>query len=89
MAVQNICELLSFTSTILFPQPEQFKYPVLISYGAIAVSAICYAGFVRKERGHLLHMAACLGGGQFRLALLAVMRNKGRLGQDRYEGLPA
>lgn len=82
MALQNICELLSFASTILFPQPEQFKYPVLISYGAIAVAATCYAGFVRKERGHLLHTAACLGGGQFRLL---VMRNKGR--HHRCEGL--
>ena len=81
MALQNICELLSFASTILFPQPEQFKYPVLISYGAIAIAAICYAGFVRKERGHLLHS---LGGGRFHLL---VMRNKGR--HHRREGLPS
>ncbi|OJJ37341.1 hypothetical protein ASPWEDRAFT_107452 [Aspergillus wentii DTO 134E9] len=62
MALQNIFELLSFATTIVFPLPEQFKYPVLISYGAIAMAAICFAGYVRKERGHLLHMSKCIGG---------------------------
>ncbi|EAW13147.1 putative iron-regulated transporter [Aspergillus clavatus NRRL 1] len=62
MAVQNIFEMLSFATTIAFPLPEQFKYPVFISYGAIATAAICFAAYVRKERGHLLHMTRCLGG---------------------------
>ncbi|KAL2011443.1 hypothetical protein VTN00DRAFT_4161 [Thermoascus crustaceus] len=62
MALQNIFELLSFASTIVFPRPEQFKYPVFISYGAIVVAAISFAVYVRKERGHLLHMSKCLGG---------------------------
>ncbi|KAJ9199702.1 hypothetical protein DTO164E3_4587 [Paecilomyces variotii] len=62
MALQNIFELLSFASTIMFPLPEQFKYPVLISYSAVAVAAICFAVYVRRERGHLLHTSKCLGG---------------------------
>ncbi|KAB8257920.1 hypothetical protein BDV32DRAFT_140042 [Aspergillus pseudonomiae] len=40
MALQNIFELLSFATTIVFPLPEQFKYPVYISYGAIAMAAV-------------------------------------------------
>lgn len=63
MALQSIFELLSFTSTIVFPLPAQFKYPVLISYGAVAVAAVSFAVYVRKERGHLLHASKCFGGG--------------------------
>ncbi|KAB8077708.1 Ferroporti-1 [Aspergillus leporis] len=64
MALQSIFELLSFATTIAFPLTEQFKYPVYISYGAIAMAAICFAAYVRKERGHLLHMSKCLGSGK-------------------------
>ncbi|RAH65792.1 putative iron-regulated transporter [Aspergillus aculeatinus CBS 121060] len=67
MALQNIFELLSFATTIAFPSPEQFKYPVYISYGAIAMAAACFAAYVRKERGHLLHTSKCLGGDKKRL----------------------
>lgn len=62
MALQNIFEMLSFASTIVFSQPGQFKYPVMISNGAVAVAAMCFAAYVRKERGHLLHRSKCLGG---------------------------
>ncbi|KAH8705396.1 hypothetical protein BGW36DRAFT_12718 [Talaromyces proteolyticus] len=64
MAVQSIFELLSFTSTIVFSRPDQFKYPVLISYGAIGTAAVLYAAYVRKVRGHLVHVSRCLGGKQ-------------------------
>jgi len=62
MALQNIFEMLSFASTIAFPLPSQFRYSVMISNGAVAVAAICFAAYVRKERGHLLHRFKCLGG---------------------------
>ncbi|KAL4891271.1 Ferroporti-1 [Aspergillus ambiguus] len=62
MALQNTFELLSFATTIVFPRPEQFKYPVYISYGAIGVAAIFFAAYVRRERGHLLHTSKCFGG---------------------------
>ncbi|PKY03533.1 hypothetical protein P168DRAFT_269833 [Aspergillus campestris IBT 28561] len=60
MALQNIAELLSFATTIAFPRPEDFRYPVFISFGAITMAAVCFAAYVRKERGHLLHMSRCL-----------------------------
>ncbi|KAJ5312693.1 hypothetical protein N7508_003523 [Penicillium antarcticum] len=62
MALQNVFEMLSFASTIAFPLPRQFRYPVLISSGAVAIAAICFAAYVRKERGHLLHRSKCMGG---------------------------
>ncbi|KAE8385125.1 Ferroporti-1 [Aspergillus alliaceus] len=66
MALQSVFELISFATTIVFPLPGQFKYPVYISYGAITVAAICFAAYVRKERGHLLHTSRCLGGDKLR-----------------------
>ncbi|KAF7589186.1 hypothetical protein BBP40_004674 [Aspergillus hancockii] len=51
MALQSIFELLSFATTIVFPLPEQFKYPVYISYGAIAMAAMCFAAYAPKARG--------------------------------------
>ncbi|KAJ9482693.1 hypothetical protein VN97_g10733 [Penicillium thymicola] len=62
MALQNVFEMLSFASTIVFPLPAQFGYPVMISSGAVAVAAVCFAAYVRKERGHLLHRSRCIGG---------------------------
>ncbi|KAF2091188.1 hypothetical protein K490DRAFT_1937, partial [Saccharata proteae CBS 121410] len=59
LALQNAFELLSFASTAVFARPDQFMYPVLISGGAVAVAACCFAAFVRKRRGHLLHASKC------------------------------
>lgn len=60
MSLQNFFELLSFTTTIIFYRPEDFKIPIYISAGAIAASAACFAAFVRQKRGHLLHTDRCL-----------------------------
>lgn len=60
MSLQNFFELLSFATTMFFYRPEDFKYPVYISAGAVAVSAACFAAFVRQKRGHLLHTSKCL-----------------------------
>jgi iron-regulated transporter 1 len=60
MSLQNVFELLSFTTTMVWWRPEDFKIPIYISAGAIATSAACFAGFVRQKRGHLLHTDRCL-----------------------------
>lgn len=62
MALQNFWEMLSFAATIIFQRPEQFRYPAIVSVCAVAVSAACFAAYVRKERGHLIHLSKCLGG---------------------------
>ena len=59
MSLQNLFELVSFATTMVFYRPVQFKLPIFISAGAIASSAACFAGFVRKKRGHLLHTDRC------------------------------
>nr|POF21045.1 solute carrier family 40 member 2 [Quercus suber] len=58
-AFQNIFEMLSFASTILLPNPNQFKYPAAISTAAVALAGVLYAIFVRARRGHLLHLSHC------------------------------
>jgi iron-regulated transporter 1 len=61
VALQNFFELLSFAATIAFPEPSQFAIPVLVSFGAVVSAAVCFAAYVRRERGHLLHASKCLG----------------------------
>lgn len=59
-SLQNFFELCAFASTVVFPKPQQFCYPALLSLAAVYCSAALYAKFVRDRRGHLLHMPACL-----------------------------
>lgn len=62
MALQNILGMLSLASIIVFSRPEQLQYAVMISSGAVAVAAVCFVAYMRKEREHLLHQSKCLGG---------------------------
>ncbi|KAL2396964.1 Solute carrier family 40 member 2 [Exophiala dermatitidis] len=64
MSLQNLFELCAFATTIAWPRPDQFRYPALVSLAALYLSAGLYAKFVRDRRGHLLHMPACLKGGE-------------------------
>lgn len=57
---QNSFEMLAFLSTVIFPRPEQFKFPAAISAVAVAAAAVLYACFVRDRRGHLLHPSKCM-----------------------------
>ncbi|KAK8153825.1 Ferroporti-1 [Phyllosticta citrichinensis] len=75
MALQNLFELLSFALTVVFPRPDQFVWPVLISAAAVAVAAACFAAFVRMRRGHLLHASRCVKG---RERYSAVPQSEGR-----------
>ncbi|GME43151.1 hypothetical protein DM02DRAFT_707097 [Neofusicoccum parvum] len=57
---QNLFELLSYVSTIVFSRPNQFQWPAVISAAAVYLAGAMYAGYVRKSRGHLLHYPACI-----------------------------
>ncbi|MDI1486552.1 MAG: hypothetical protein OHK93_005783 [Ramalina farinacea] len=64
-AWQNAFEILSFTSTIIFSRPAQFRWPALISVLAVASTNSAYTLYVRMKRGHLVHLEAvteCLCG---------------------------
>lgn len=79
MSLQNVFELLSFLTTMVFYRPEDFKYPVYISAAAVAASAACFAGYVRRERGHLVHADRCLkrwGKGKVRYRVLPTIEEE-------------
>ncbi|KAK7186215.1 hypothetical protein DPSP01_005044 [Paraphaeosphaeria sporulosa] len=59
-SLQNLFELCSFATTMVWARPDQFRFPVWVSGGVLAVSAACFAAFVRGKRGHLLHSSRCL-----------------------------
>ncbi|GAB1727057.1 hypothetical protein NU195Hw_g3910t1 [Hortaea werneckii] len=74
-ALQNAFEMLAFLSTIVFPRPEQFKYPAAISACAVAGACVLYATFVRSRRGHLLHLSKCMEGTHRRKARWTALRH--------------
>jgi len=55
-AAQAVFDILQYLSTIIFTRPEMFKIPVLMSCGSVWTALIIYSWFVRKRRGHLLHL---------------------------------
>ncbi|BFZ62775.1 hypothetical protein YB2330_003885 [Saitoella coloradoensis] len=59
-AFQNLFELLSYAMTIVFSRPEQFGYPATASAVVVLVAAALFALFVRRRRGHLLHVLKCV-----------------------------
>lgn len=60
VAAQNVFEMLSFASTIVFARPEQFQVPASISACAVLAAGVLYACFVRVRRGHLVHLSTCI-----------------------------
>lgn len=62
-SLQNFFELCTFAMTIIWSEPEQFKYPATVSLVAVYTAAAFYARYVRVERGHLLHLPECCTSG--------------------------
>lgn len=61
-SAQNLFELLAYVTTIIFPRPDQFQWPMLISVAAVYVAGGLYSWLVRQRRGHLFHApsSACI-----------------------------
>ncbi|ELR05825.1 hypothetical protein VC83_04398 [Pseudogymnoascus destructans] len=57
---QNLFELLSYVTTIIFSKADQFQWPAVISVIAVYVAGGTYMVFVRRRRGHLVHMPSCI-----------------------------
>lgn len=58
-AFQNLFEMFSYVTTIVFSDPKQFQWPVVISVIAVYMAGGMYAYFVRRRRGHLIHVPRC------------------------------
>ena len=54
-SVVNVFEIMGAAAAISFPHTEQFKWLSLGSFVAVTISWTLYAGWVRGQRGHLLH----------------------------------
>lgn len=59
-AFQNLFELISYATTVIFSRPDQFRWPVVTSVAAVYIAGGLYAMFVRKRRGHLFHAPPCI-----------------------------
>jgi iron-regulated transporter 1 len=51
----SMFELGQHIAAIVLHQPEQFKWIALMSWTAVAISTLIYAGWVWRMRGHLVH----------------------------------
>ncbi|KAJ3571358.1 hypothetical protein NPX13_g5406 [Xylaria arbuscula] len=60
VAFQNLAELISYVSTIIFSRPDQFKWPTIISVAAVYAAGGLHTAFVKKRRGHLVHPPVCV-----------------------------
>ncbi|KAI0490167.1 Ferroportin1-domain-containing protein [Xylaria cf. heliscus] len=54
-SVVNVFEVLGAGAAIAFPQVEQYRWLALASLVSVAISWLMYAGWVRAQRGHLVH----------------------------------
>lgn len=57
---QNIFEMLAWALTIIWPNPNSFQWPIVISVAAVYLAGGLFAHFLRCRRGHLLHPPACI-----------------------------
>ncbi|KAH7016310.1 Ferroporti-1 [Microdochium trichocladiopsis] len=64
VSFQNLFEMLSYATTIIFSRPDQFRWPVVISVISVYTAGGLYAAFVRKRRGHLFHAPPCMPKGE-------------------------
>lgn len=55
MAFVSLFELGQWILGVIISKPEDFRWIALISVGAVALSAVMYAFWVRRQRGHLMH----------------------------------
>ncbi|TFY68703.1 hypothetical protein EVJ58_g862 [Rhodofomes roseus] len=51
----NIADMLKYVLTMILSRPSQFRTAALTSFVSVVVGATTYLGYVRRERGHILH----------------------------------
>ena len=47
--VVNICWLMSYVFTVVFNDPKQFLYPVLLSFGSILTAALLFSSYASNH----------------------------------------
>ncbi|KAH6626611.1 Ferroporti-1 [Chaetomium sp. MPI-SDFR-AT-0129] len=57
---QNVFDMFAWVLTIIWSKPSSFQWPVLVSVAAVYIAGGFYASFLRRRRGHLIHVPSCL-----------------------------
>ncbi|KAI9488590.1 Ferroporti-1 [Zychaea mexicana] len=52
----NFFDLSQYVLTMVFSDPSMFSIPVFISFSSVLLATFIYTSFVKKERGHLVHL---------------------------------
>ena len=52
----NLFDLSQYILTMIFSNPSQFFIPALISFFSVLLATLIYTSFVKKQRGHLIHL---------------------------------
>lgn len=62
-SITNVFELAGALASIAFPEPREYPWLASASLGACVLSWALYAGWVRRRRGHLVHLEKVVGEG--------------------------
>lgn len=60
-ALTSFFELLQWVAAAVWNKPEEFRWLAVGSLGAVGVSLVIYSGWVRRRRGHLVHLGRLRG----------------------------
>ncbi|KAG2216588.1 hypothetical protein INT45_004509 [Circinella minor] len=52
----NFFDLSQYILTMIFSDPSQFFIPAFISFCSVLLATVIYTSFVKKQRGHLIHL---------------------------------
>ncbi|PPR06806.1 hypothetical protein CVT26_003832, partial [Gymnopilus dilepis] len=55
-SLQNMLDLLKYVMPYASSRPSQFKYTATLSFAAVMTAACLYMVYIRRERGHVIHM---------------------------------
>jgi len=63
ISLQNFFDLSKYAVTLAASSPRQFKWTALVSFTALFAGGMSYAVYLKKVRGHLLHLEWLKKGG--------------------------
>lgn len=63
ISLQNLFDLSKYAVTLAASSPRQFKWTAVVSFIALFSGGMSYAVYLRKVRGHLLHLGWIKKGG--------------------------
>jgi iron-regulated transporter 1 len=56
LSLSNLFDLAKYALTLAASTPAQFKWTAVVSWLAVLAGGVSYAVFLRRVRGHLVHL---------------------------------